>query len=111
VNEFERLWVRRRFVPVVPPPDADPGEDVERAPTSGAQLEYVAEHGALEPGETFPEHLEIDHGRRPAYSALERASWRWWPTEVELAEQLEREQREADRSHAEGAPRHEKEER
>jgi hypothetical protein len=49
-----------------------------------------------------PSRLLVDFNRLPAMSALERAAWRWWPTEAELAEQLELEQREADRSHAEG---------
>ena len=52
---FTTAWLHKRWRPVIPRPDADPGEDVERKPTSGAQLKYVAEHGALEPGEKFPQ--------------------------------------------------------
>jgi hypothetical protein len=86
----------RGWRPVIPAADGEPGEDVERTPTSGAQFEFVAEHGALEPGERFAELLEIDFARRPSMSAEERASWSWWPTEADLRRQLEREHQEAD---------------
>jgi hypothetical protein len=83
----------------VPRPDAGTGEDVSRTPTTIEQWEYVAMHGALEPGERFPEHLAVDHGRRPAYSRAEMLALRMperWHRAL-----LDQEQREADQSRQE----------
>jgi len=94
MNEFERKWIERRWRPVIPAVGSDPGEDVERTPISGAQIEHVAERGALEPGEKFPQHLEVDFATRPAYSRAERIALmlpkRWYRSI------LKREQRKAD---------------
>jgi hypothetical protein len=49
----------RGWRPVIPAADAGTGEEPDRMPLTVADFEQVARDGWLEPGEKFPDHLEV----------------------------------------------------
>ncbi len=93
-SEFERIWVRRRFQPILP---KDGGtEDVARTPTGKFPFEYLSIVGAVE---ELPSHAEcrrlvIDFMHREAYSQDEIDALAM--TDDEYAAAIEREQKHAD---------------